>query len=415
MPADTLWPIWKRNLAICWLGGFITNAGMTMVLPFIPLYLEQLGLHREADVEQWAGVAFGATFLMAAIVSPLWGRLADQYGRKLMLIRASLGMSVITTLMGFVTQPWHLVALRFLMGAVSGYVSASTTLIATQTPKERSGWALAVVTTGAIAGGLIGPLLGGYLSEVIGLRKVFWATGGLIFLSFLLTAGLIRETFERRNTAPLTGREVWGAIGRPKLVLGMFVTAGLMQAGAISIEPVVTIYVRQLLGRADHVALVAGLVVASAGLATVIAAPILGRCSDRFGPWRVLGLSLLVAGLTLIPQGWVHEAWQLGLWRFGFGLASAGLLPAVNSVIRSLTPEHALGRIYGYTQSGQYLGNLAGPVLGGLVAAHWGIPMLFLLTALVLIANAGWVAVQASRIAGGGRPEPVPTATVAGS
>lgn len=146
---------WKRNLMICWLGCFTTAAGMSLVIPFLSFYIEKLGVTGTSNIAQWSGIAFGVTFLMGAIVSPLWGKLGDTHGRKLMLIRASLGMAIIMTLMGFVTNVYQLVALRFLMGAVSGFLSTAMTFIAAETPKEHSGWAISTISTG----GLVVPYL----------------------------------------------------------------------------------------------------------------------------------------------------------------------------------------------------------------------------------------------------------------
>ncbi len=177
---------WKRNLMICWLGCFTTAAGMSLVIPFLSFYIEELGVTGTSSIAQWSGLAFGVTFLMGAIVSPIWGKLGDIHGRKLMLIRASLGMAIIMTLMGFVTDVYQLVALRFLMGAVSGFLSTAMTFIAAETPKEHSGWAISTISTGGVSGSLLGPLLGGYLSELIGMRHVFLVTGAFLFLSFLI-------------------------------------------------------------------------------------------------------------------------------------------------------------------------------------------------------------------------------------
>lgn len=389
--------VWKRNLIICWIGSFICVAGMALVLPFLPLYLHELGLKTTAEVEQWSGVAFGITFLMAAIVSPLWGRLADQYGRKVMLLRASLGMAVIMAGMGLVSSPWQLVVLRFLMGAVSGYISAAITLVATQTPKERSGWALGVLSTGHVSGGLIGPLLGGVLAEVMGLRHVFFVTSLFLFVAFLLTWFLLVETFKPEHKQSLSGREVWAAIPDRRLLFAIFLTSGMLQLAVLSIEPIVTVYVQQLIGSSTHVALTAGLVVAASGFANVMAAPRLGRLSDRVGPRKVLIGALLFGAVMMVPQGLVHNAWELAGLRFMFGMAAAGLIPSVNSLVRSLVPDTVAGRIYGYNQSAQYLGNIAGPVMGGFVAAHWGIPVVFFVTATLLVANAGWVWLNARR------------------
>jgi len=184
---------WKRNLTISLIGSFTTIVAMTLLLPFLPLYVEELGVSDHADIVQWSGIAYGATFFAAALVAPLWGRLGDIYGRKLMLVRASLGMTLAISLMGMAGNVWQLVALRLFVGLAGGYASGSMVLVATQTPKDRSAWALGVLSSGIMAGNLVGPLLGGALPPIIGIRGTFLAAGGMIFLAFLATALLIKE------------------------------------------------------------------------------------------------------------------------------------------------------------------------------------------------------------------------------
>ncbi|WP_369071102.1 MFS transporter, partial [Burkholderia gladioli] len=164
---------WRRNLAVCVFGSFTTIVSMTLLLPFLPLYVEQLGVHEPAAIVQWSGIAYGATFFTAALTAPLWGRLADRYGRKLMLIRASLGMTIVMSLMGIAHDVWQLVALRLAVGLLGGYASGSTVLVATQTPKARCGWALGLLSSGIMAGNIAGPLIGGWLPSLIGIRATF--------------------------------------------------------------------------------------------------------------------------------------------------------------------------------------------------------------------------------------------------
>ncbi|GIM45106.1 MFS transporter [Collibacillus ludicampi] len=384
-------PLWKRNLYICWFGSFITTAGMSLVIPFLPLYIEELGVHVTESVEQWAGVAFGATFLLAAIVSPVWGRLADIHGRKLMLIRASLGMALVMATMGLVGNVYELVGLRFLMGAVSGYISASITLVATQTPKEHAGWALGTLSTGQVGGTLLGPLIGGYLAEIIGIRHIFFVTGGFMFLAFLVTVFFVKENFKPMKTARLSGREVWQSLPKRRFVLALFVTSFMLQLANLSIEPIITVYVKQLLHDTSHVAFISGVVVATSGFANVFAAPRLGKLADRIGPQKVLVAALTVAAIVFIPQAYVQNPWQLMALRFVLGVAAAGLLPSVNALMKRMIPDSLAGRVFGYNQSAQYMGNIAGPILGGQMAAHAGIHYVFFSTSALLFFNALWV------------------------
>src|SRR5579871_5081540 len=184
---------WKRNLIVCFLGSVTTIVAMTLLLPFLPLYVEQLGVTDHAAIVQWSGIAYGATFFSAALTAPLWGRLGDRCGRKLMLIRASLGMAVAMSLIGMAHNVYELVALRLLAGFLGGYNSGSMALIAAETPTGRSGWALGVVATGSMAGNLAGPLIGGSLPPLIGIRATFLLAGAVIFVTFLATVFLLRE------------------------------------------------------------------------------------------------------------------------------------------------------------------------------------------------------------------------------
>lgn len=384
-------PLWKRNLFVSWFGSFSTTAGMSLVIPFLPLYIEQLGVHNTANVEQWAGIAFGSTFLLSAIVSPVWGRLADQRGRKLMLLRASIGMAIVMTLIGFVHNVYELVGLRLLMGTVSGYISAAITLVATQTPKEHSGWALGTLSTGTVGGTLLGPLIGGWLAEAIGLRHVFFVTGAFMFVAFLVTVFFVYEDFTPSAKAKLSRREVWAQLAQPRVVLAMFLTTFMLQLASMSIEPIVTVYVSQLMKDATHVALISGVVVSASGLANVLAAPHLGKLSDKVGPRKVLLISLILAAVIFIPQAFVKTPWQLMGLRFLMGLTLAGLLPSINSLVKRSSPSEIAGRIFGYNQSAQYLGNIAGPLLGGQMAAYFGIHYVFFSTSALLLLNALWV------------------------
>jgi len=178
---------WKRNLAICVFGSFTTLVSLTLLLPFLPLYVEQLGVTQESAIVEWSGIAFGATFLGTGFTAPLWGYLADRYGRKPMLVRAAIGMAIIMPLIGLAHNVYELTLLRLAAGIIGGYASSSTLLVATQTPAEKSGWALGILSTGALAGTLIGPLVGGVLPGLVGIRNTFFLTGSVIGIAALVT------------------------------------------------------------------------------------------------------------------------------------------------------------------------------------------------------------------------------------
>ena len=387
-------PHWRRNLAVCMFGSFTTIVAMTLLLPFLPLYVEQLGEHEPADIVQWSGAAFGATFFSAALVAPLWGRLADRYGRKLMLIRASLGMAVAMALIGLAQSAWQLVALRLLAGLLGGYASGSSVLVATQTPREKTGWALGTLSSAVMAGNLAGPLLGGWLPPMIGIRATFFGAGAVIFLAFLATTTLIREDRPNRANAGNTGRSAralgWADITDRRPLVAMLFTGMLLMLANMSIEPIITVYVAQLVRDPAQVTKTAGVVMSAAALGSILSAARLGCLADRIGHWSVIIASLAVAALLLIPQAFVDTGWQLVLLRFLMGLALGGLLPCIASVIRHHVPDAVAGQMLGLSISSQYAGQVAGPLLGGFVGGHCGMRAVFFGTCALMTMGAAW-------------------------
>ncbi len=371
---------WRRNLAVCFAGSFSTLIAMTLLLPFLPLYVEQLGAEGHAAIVQWSGIAYGATFLAAALVAPLWGRLGDRYGRKLMLVRASFGMAICMSLTGMVQSVWQLVLLRLLIGFAGGYSSGSTILVAMQTPKERSGWALGVLSAGITAGSLVGPLLGGALPPIIGIRATFLLSGGVIFLAFLATTFPIKEnprsTAAKSNPAekPKSG---WSQIPDKRPVVAMLTTGMLLAFATMSIEPIITVYVQQLIEDQSRVTMVSGIVMSAAALGAILSASHLGKLADRVGHWNVVIGALAVSALLLIPQAFVTEGWQLIGLRFLMGLALGGLLPCITSVIRHNVPD-GVG------------GNVLGPLSGGFVGGHFGMRAVFLGTSVLMALGAAY-------------------------
>ena len=404
-PAEDLThdPHWQRNLWVCAFGSFTTIAAMTQLQPFLPLYVEELGVKDPAAIVQWSGVAYGATFLSAGLVAPLWGHLADRYGRKLMLIRASLGMAVSMSLIGLSDSVWHLVLLRLLAGLLGGYASGSMVLVATQTPRERSGWALGTLSAGIMAGNLAGPLIGGLLPPLIGIRNTFFLAGAVIFTAFLATLFLVKER-RRPPKARAAGGGGWAAVPDKRPVIAMLVTGLLLLVANMSIEPIITVYVQQLVRQADQVTAVSGVVMATGALGSILSASRLGRLADRVGHWNVVVGGLLVSGLLLLPQAFVTASWQLVGLRFLMGLSLGGLLPCIAAVIRQSVPDGIAGQVLGYSVSAQYAGQVIGPLLGGFVGGRFGMRAVFLCTSVLMIAGAAlnWRAGAAARRAHSG-------------
>lgn len=383
--------MWQRNLIVCWFGMFVSSIGMSQIVPVLPLYIKHLGVNSPASIAQLSGLAFGITYIISAVFSPIWGHAADKYGRKPMLLRASLGMGVIIGCMGFAPNVYVLIGLRLLEGAITGFSTACTTLIATQTDKEHAGEALGTLSTASIAGSLLGPVIGGYISENLGLKNVFFITGGLLLIAFITVALFVKESFTREDKKSFSTKEIWKIIPLKSLTITMFVTFFVLTVALYSVEPIITVYISQLSRNSTHVALLAGMAFSASGLANIIAAPRLGKLSDKIGVQKVMLIALIVAGLVFIPQAFVTNSWQLMGLRFILGLTSAGLIPAVNILIKKITPSTITGRVFGFNMSAGYLGIFGGSVLGGQVAAYLGIRYVFFITSALLLLNAIWV------------------------
>jgi len=388
---------WQRNLWVCVFGSFTTIVAMTLLLPFLPLYVEQLGVTDHVAIVQWSGVAYGATFFTAALFAPLWGRLGDMYGRKLTLIRASLGMAVAISLIGLSQNVYQLVGLRLLTGLLGGYASGSTVLVASHTPRSRTGWALGMLSSGVMAGNLAGPLIGGALPPLIGIRQTFLAAGAIIFITFLATTFLIKEDARprRRNKADRQGG--WATIPDKRPVVAMLVTGMLLMLANMSIEPIITVYVAQIVADPSKVTIVAGIVMSAAALGSILSASRLGKIADKVGHLTVIVGCLLVSAALLVPQAFVTAGWQLVGLRFLMGLSLGGLLPCVTSVIRHNVPERSVGSILGYSTSSQYVGQVAGPLAGGFVGGHIGMRAVFLGTSVLMAGGAVYAWLSRSR------------------
>jgi DHA1 family multidrug resistance protein-like MFS transporter len=384
-------PIWKRNLIVCWFGMFVSGVGMSMLAPVLPLYIQHLGVNNTASIAQFSGVAFGITYIISAIFSPIWGLAADKFGRKPMLLRASLGMAVVIGCMGFATNVYVLIGLRLLQGVITGYATACTTLIATQTEREHTGYALATLSTASIAGSLLGPSIGGFIEEGFGLQNVFFITGGLLLVAFFTTAIFVKESFTREDKKLPNLKEVWQLLPEKSLTITMFITFFVLTVALYSVEPVITLYITHLSHDSSHIALIAGLTFSASGLANIVAAPRLGKLSDRIGVHKVMLVALIAAGIIFIPQAFVSNPWQLMGLRFVLGLTAAGLTPSVNILIKKITPAPLIGRVFGFAMSAGYLGVFGGAVLGGQVAAWFGVRYVFLITGVLLLMNAVWV------------------------
>ncbi|MDR0199923.1 MAG: MFS transporter [Streptococcaceae bacterium] len=378
----------SHNLFTLWFGVFMAGVGFSAIMPFLPLYIAQLGHFNKSTLNILSSVTFAVTFIMTAIISPVWGRLADKYGRRPMLLRASLGMAIVIGTMAFVTQVWELVALRAFQGLFGGFISNATALIATQTPKEKAGRALGILVTGTTSGQLMGPLIGGIIASVVGYRGSFLFTGTLLFLAFLLTVFLVTETHKPGELIDEKEKPAsFKTLQNKNLLIGLFLTTTVIQLVNTSINPIMALFVREINHTNWPTTLIVGIVAAMPGISTIIAAPRFGKLGDKIGPQYVMmagfGLAFLVQGATAFA-GTVFIL--MGL-RFMIGISDATMLPQINSMLTKNAPSEMISRIFAYNQSFASMGNVVGPIVGAFVANIWGYRGIFISGAIFIAIN----------------------------
>ncbi|RSC58615.1 multidrug efflux MFS transporter [Citrobacter amalonaticus] len=380
---------WKVNLISVWFGCFFTGLAISQILPFLPLYISQLGMNSHEALSMWSGLTFSVTFLISAIVSPLWGSLADRKGRKLMLLRASLGMAIAILLQAFATNVWQLFLLRGIMGLTSGYIPNAMALVASQVPRERSGWALSTLATAQISGVIGGPLMGGFIADHVGLRPVFFITAMLLIVSFMVTLFLIKEGVRPtlKKSERLSGKAVFASLPYPALVISLFFTTLVIQLCNGSISPILALFIKSMAPDSNNIAFLSGLIASVPGVSALISAPRLGKLGDRIGTERILMATLICAVVLFFAMSWVTTPFQLGVLRFLLGFADGAMLPAVQTLLVKYSSDQITGRIFGYNQSFMYLGNVAGPLMGATVSAMAGFRWVFIATAIIVMIN----------------------------
>jgi len=373
---------------------FMMSLALTVIGPILPVFLPQIGVHGPSAVDFWAGILNACGFLIAAFASPVWGRLGDRHGRKLMVLRSSCAICIFTALMGLSQNVWELFGLRAAMGAFSGFSSTAIALVASRVPERRLGLALGWLATAQLTGGLIGPVVGGALADWTGsCRIAFYWTSVLAGMALFIAWRIVPE-----GKLPAGGRaqksilDGFRMLARAPGLMPLFLLLLLAQFAVRAVLPVITIFVQGLVrpGTAD-VATLAGLAFSVTALADLIASPFLGKRSDSIGYRKVLVICLLGAAVMTLPQIFVRSYPMFVLERFGVGLFIGGILPTANALVGRLSPPGDRGLVYGMTASATFLGGFLGPFCGGAVAALWGPRFVFVVTAAVLFVSLVWV------------------------
>ena len=377
---------WKVVLALLTCNVLFMSASYTMIIPFLPMYLTNaLGVD-DTSVSRWAGLSFSVTFFVSAVMAPIWGRIADRKGKRLMAMRASLLIAVSYLLGGIVTSPEQLIIVRVFQGFASGLWPMDLAIMTLYAPQERLGFSLGIMQGTLTAGGVVGPLLGGVLAELFGMRTSFYIGGLALFINFLAFTFIIKEPPMPKSTVPLTAEEknpmhLWHI----PILRTMMIVSTLAQMVLYILMPVITTYIKALAGSMDNIVFVAGAVFSLSGIAGAIAAPLWGIYGTRRTYFNSMFLAMLFGGIMFTLQGIPDTLMPFAVMQFGVGLFIAGIQPSLNAIIAQHTPPQLKGSVFGLLFSAQQIGGAAGPLLGGVVATYLGMHYLFPTAGAILL------------------------------
>ena len=386
-------PGWKRTLWVMWAAQMVAILGFSFVLPFLPFYIRQLGVGDDHAVLLWTGALGSVVSIAFAIAAPLWGIVADRYGRRKMVLRAMVGGALVLSAMGMVTSVQQLLYLRLLQGIMTGTIGASIAMVSAMTPRRHLGYALGLMQTAVLTGSATGPWLGGMMADAMGYRWPFVVSGGMCLVAAGVVLLFTREYFvpppleQARQESTL--QLVRAAPGFTTM-LGIFFLVGL--AGTI-VVPIFPLFVERLNGQA-HLNTITGTIIGIAGVTEGIAAVTIGRLSDRMGQKKILVGCTFASGLMCAPQAIATSVGQLFALRGALGLAGGGTAPTINALVGRLMPEGSYGRMFGLTSSMAALGGGLGPMLGGLLAVRIGLQWPFVVVGAMLVLISGLAALR---------------------
>ncbi len=366
---------WQKNLFAITVAEFVVIMGTDSVTPFMPLLVQRLGNFTNEQAAFWAGIATGATGIAMFLAAPLWGIIADQWGRKPMVLRAMFGAAVITALTGLAPNIYYLVALRFAHGILSGVVSASSALIAANTPRNKIPFAMGLLMGAAFGGQTFGQMFGGFLADSVGYKTTFFITGAIIFSGSIIVLLFVKERFERpvrRQSSSLSS--LWD-LAKSREMLPLLITMAALNAGPKIISPIIPLFMRDL-DPAGKAASASGLAFGLMGIVSGISSIIAGRLGERVTLKKILVFSCLGTSLLYLPPMWAATVTQLVIFVALTGLLRGGQV-SPNALIGLSVHHSQQGVAYGLAQSAKALGSASGPLIGGSLASLLGLRAVF--------------------------------------
>lgn len=362
---------WQRTLYITFIAQILTAIGFSSIFPFLPLYVESLGSSSQLSMEFLAGLVYSAQAFCMMLASPIWGAIADRYGRKLMVQRACFGGVVIIFLMAFVRSAEQLVILRAIQGLITGSVAASSALIAAEAPRTRTGYALGLLQTGLGIGIALGPLIGGAVADAFGYSAAFYITAVLLLIAGIMVLFGVEETYVPTTSPTIDLRGFftdWRHIFQSPGVTTTYAMDMITQLARMMIIPILPILIQSFITDLSTVNTITGVVFGVYSAAMTLSAIYLGKLGDRIGHRMILIVSLISLAIFYIPQAFVDEAWQILILQALSGVSMGGILPAIGALLAKFTVQGEEGAVYGLSNSLRAGARSVAPLLGAGVA-----------------------------------------------
>ena len=377
---------WRKNLFLLWICQVLSLMGLSFALPFTPLYIQEMGITDPESLRLWSGLLMAGSGVPMAIMMPVWGFLSDRWGRKPMTLRANLGGAVVLFAMGLVRTPELLLVLRMVQGAFTGTVIANLTLVVSNTPEKRIGFAIGIMNSAVFAGNAVGPLVGGYFADLFGFRIAFFLSSITLFLAFFIALFWVKEDFSPQVAPgpPRIFRDMAHLI-RENRILPFVALLALFALARFSPRPMYPLLVKEIAAAGLGVATQAGLINAAAGIAAVLAGIAVGRLADRGKPFVIGMFCAVLAGVFLLPQGFMPTVWSLIPFVFFADFFSAGVDPIMNILLSRQVPVERRGTAFGLSGSARAVGWSLGAILGGILAAYLDFKAVFINAAVLFL------------------------------
>lgn len=360
--------------------------GMSSVIPFLPLYVRELGITEISEAKFWSGLILAGPFFLSLIFAPFWGSIGDKYGRKIMIVRATVGLSVAVLMMGFVQNVYQLFAMRLLQGALSGMIAAALAFTSTNTPEEKSGFAIGILQGSLSAGIIVGPFIGGVLSDLFGIREVFYLVAALCFMSGILILIYVKEKFVK--PAPHSGSAIINnlkIVKNNKMLLSIMILIILSQAGLQFANPILPFFVEQLKAPNKYLSTITGSLFAIVAFFSILFTSKWGKRNDKKDFRKTLRIATLIIAIASFSQIFVPNYIYLYPLRAVIGIFYAAVIPTLYSAISKRVEPESRGGMMGLASSATTLGNLSSYVLCGMVASKISIESAFVSSALLLL------------------------------